>query len=226
MRKILLIDGDKVQIKDISRLLDENHFDSVSFEEPQSAITYLQRNPSYINLVILDFSIKQKEGDSTCMKLREVAEDIPIIVLSNKTDIDSKILAFKNGADDYIIKPFENAELIARVNAILRRITHIQTDLIVIGAVRLDDSAVSVSVNNKVIELTPLEFKLLRLLMRNGSTVTKREDILQQIWDVKGYEIMSNSIDVHINKLRTKLSQHGVNDFIQTQRGFGYKIGI
>ena len=177
-----------------------------------------------IHLIIMDIMMPKMDGVQATMKLRE-EKNIPIIMLSAKSEDYDKITGLNVGADDYVTKPFNPLELIARVKALLRRAdvtAAADTEDYHNGALYLNPAKHIIQVNGKDVVLTLKEFQLLCYLVKNKGNVMTRDRILQEIW---GYEFdgENRTVDVHIRTLRTKLGEAG--SLVETVRGIGYRIG-
>ena len=177
-------------------------------------------------LILLDWMMPGISGVDFARKLRRSNEtsDIPIIMLTAKTEEDNVIRGLESGADDYLTKPFSPRELLARIKALLRRSSteNIQ-DMIQINDLTLDTSSYRVTGNGHTIELGPTEFKLLRFLMENPDRVFSREQVLNNVWGDNVY-VEERTVDVHIRRLRKALEKSHLENMIQTVRGAGYRL--
>ena len=184
-----------------------------------------------IDLMLLDIMLPDLDGMSALKKYRQDAhtKNIPIIMVTAKAEEIDKIIGLELGADDYITKPFSVREVVARINAVIRRngragqsVEEVAEEYAHKG-LRLDIESHSVCYQEQVIELTFKEFEILKLLMKNKGRVMTREVLLDRIW---GYEYVgeTRTVDVHIRYLRSKLSQYGLEECIETVRGVGYRF--
>ena len=176
------------------------------------------------DLVILDWMLPGESGIHFARKLRSDPRTraLPIIILTAKAEELDKVLGLESGADDYITKPFSPRELIARVNALLRRrAPELAGERLELGTIVLDTARHDVRVNGSVVALGATEFKLLRFLMAHPERVFSRGQLLDQVWGDHAY-IEERTVDVHILRLRKALAPHGVEHFVQTVRGVGY----
>lgn len=177
-------------------------------------------------LILLDWMMPGITGIDFARKLRRIpeTENIPIIMLTAKTEEDNIIRGLESGADDYLTKPFSPRELIARIKALLRRSRpeNIQ-DIIKINNLVLDTSSYRVEGNGQTIELGPTEFKLLRFFMENPDRVFSREQVLNNVWGDNVY-VEERTVDVHIRRLRKALEKTHHQDMVQTVRGAGYRL--
>ncbi|MBT2691056.1 response regulator transcription factor [Bacillus sp. ISL-47] len=176
-----------------------------------------------IDLIILDIMMPEEDGFEVCSRIREKS-DIPIIFLSAKGEEWDKVKALQLGGDDYIVKPFSPGELIARMNAVLRRTggVKIDTGSLQIGKITVEKKARKVSVEGKNIALTLKEFELLLFFIEHKNHALSREQLLERVWGMD-YTGSLRTVDTHIKTLRMKL---GVGDYIQTVWGVGYKFEV
>ncbi|GMR15717.1 MAG: phosphate response regulator transcription factor PhoB [Gammaproteobacteria bacterium] len=177
-------------------------------------------------LIILDWMMPGISGIDFARKLRRMPEtkDIPIIMLTAKSEEDNVIRGLESGADDYLTKPFSPRELIARIKALLRRSTPDNSqDIININNLSLDKSSYRVEGNGQTIDLGPTEFKLLRFFMENPDRVFSREQVLNNVWGDNVY-VEERTVDVHIRRLRKALEPTHHQDMVQTVRGAGYRL--
>lgn len=172
--------------------------------------------------ILLDLMLPELNGLEVCRKIRK-EKDTPIIMITAKDTTYEKVIGLDYGADDYIVKPFEIEELLARIRVIMRRRKVHESNILESNGITIDLSAYKVLVNETELDLTKTEFELLRLLIENKNIVLKRETILDQIW---GYdnEVETNVVDVYIRYLRNKLKQYNLDKIIETVRGVGYVI--
>ena len=175
-----------------------------------------------IKLVILDIMMPRVDGWEVCRTIRRESK-VPIIMLTAKSDERDELLGFELGVDEYITKPFSPKILVARVDAILRRSTAIDNEIIEAGGIVLDNSAHEVRVDNEPIELSVKEYELLSYFVVNKGVALSREKILNNVWNYDYYGD-ARTIDTHVKKLRSKLGNRG--DYIKTIWGFGYKFEV
>ncbi len=224
LNTILVIDDDE----DILRVLKANielHklrvITANSWAEGQKALT--ANNP---DLILLDVMLPDGDGIEICRSLRSQRATIPIILLTAKDKISDKVIGLESGADDYVVKPFETLELIARIKACLRRTKSVTTeDEVAIKDLRINYKKRTVIVKKREIVLTPKEYNLLCLLVSNKGYVVSREEIKKHLWkNTKTYE-WSRVIDVHIQHLRQKIERNPSEpEYVLTVSGVGYKF--
>ena len=174
------------------------------------------------DLVVLDIMLPEKDGITVCRELRDNDNTVPIIMLTAKGDLDDKVLGLDSGADDYLIKPFEMKELLARTRSLLRRPQEKFTGSLEVQDLVLNSTKHVLSKNGTEVPLTLKEYVILEYLMRNVDTVVSREQLLEHCWDF-AYSAFSNITDVYIKQLRKKLKDTD-EKYIQTIRGVGYKL--
>jgi two-component system OmpR family response regulator len=177
---------------------------------------------SYDNdAIILDYSMPKKNGLEVCREVRAAGKTTPILFLSNTTDVDLKVQAFKAGADDYITKPFSLEELRARLDAITRRSPQIRNAILAVGSLSLDPSEQSVQHAGANVPITRKEFMLLEYMMRHAGQLLSRTQIMEHVWNADGNPF-SNTVEAHIRNLRRKLNEAGAEDMIVNIPGRGY----
>jgi two-component system response regulator VanR len=231
---ILIIDDEK-EIRDLIGIyLTNEGFHVLKAGDGIEGIKYLEENT--VHLVVLDIMMPRLDGIQACMKIRE-GRNVPIIMLSAKSQDMDKIMGLTTGADDYVTKPFQPLELVARIKSQLRRYLRLnqtdglqqlnnvpQMDVITIDELCINVTTHEVTAEGREIKLTPREFAILELLARNPSVVFSTEKIYEQIWNEPFYE-SENTVMVHIRNLREKLENNPRTPrYIKTVWGVGYKI--
>ena len=225
MPKILVVDDEKVLVKGIKfNLENEGYQVEVGYDGEQAV--ELARNGGF-DLIILDLMMPKIDGLQACMRIREFS-NVPVIMLTARSEDTDKIIGFECGADDYITKPFNILELKARIRAMLRRAGAAhqkdKTSRLQVGHIALDTDERSASKDGQAVDLTAKEFDLMELLMRNPGRVYSRENLLNIVW---GYEYAGEyrTVDVHIGRLREKLELDPANpEYILTKWGVGYYL--
>ncbi len=221
--RILVVEDDP----EIGQFLKHNleaHAFSVDWEMDGARGSYLARTNDY-DLVILDFGLPNKDGGVICAELRASKKHAPIIMLTVQSAIDTKIQLLNAGADDYLTKPFSFGELLARVQAILRRPRDVKNEIFEMDDLVLDVQKQSVARGGNAIYLTRKEFQLLEYLMRNAGNVVSRGQILEHVWDAEA-DPFSNTIETHILNLRRKIDRPSGTKLIYTVPGRGYKMAL
>lgn len=225
--KILIIDDDKEIRNLIGIYLENEGMLTQKFEDAIEAINYLQSDE--VDLIILDIMLPKMDGIQACMKIRE-ERNMPIIMLSAKSEDMDKIQGLMSGADDYLSKPFNPLELIARVKSQLRRTNKYNTqtskdkNMIEIGELKINLDTRQVHVQNKEVRLTPKEFGILEYLAQNKGIVLSVQKIYEAVWKEDFFK-SDNNVMVHITKIRDKIEQDPKHPiYIKTIWGVGYKI--
>ncbi len=174
------------------------------------------------DMVVLDLGLPKLDGVEVCRRLREES-DVPILILTARADTDDRVRGLDAGADDYLVKPFERAELLARLRALMRRRPPRGSASLRVSDLTLNPDTRDVSRGDRQLDLTAREFELLEFLMRNQKLVISRERLLEEVW---GYDptSMTNTIDVFISNLRRKLEEGGETRILHTKRGAGYVV--
>lgn len=176
--------------------------------------------------IILDLMLPEMSGLEVCRRIRLAGMATPVLILTARGQIDDKVTGLKLGADDYVTKPFEVREILARIEALLRRTarTETHTDVYQFGSVRIDLAGTEVTLNGSAANLSAREFELLRyLVLHRGKTIT-REELLREVWGYSA-DAYTRTVDVHIASLRTKLGADSErSSLIQTIKGLGYKF--
>ena len=223
--KILIIDDEELLIKGISYNLESEGYQVVTGTNGLDAVR-LAQDPE-VRLIILDVMMPVMDGLEACRRIRQFS-DVPIIMLTAKTEDMDKLLGFDHGADDYLTKPFNILELKARIRAILKRTARrAESDTrIVRGSITLDSQSRSTLKNGVSVELTAKEFDLVELLIRNPNRVYSRENLLDIIWG-DDYRSDIRTVDVHIRRIREKLERDPANpEHILTKWGVGYYFKV
>ena len=220
--KILVVDDEKTLVKGIKFNL-ENEGYQVECAYDGAAAVELARNNKF-DLLILDVMMPEVDGLEACMRIREFS-NVPIIMLTAKSEDSDKLMGFECGADDYLTKPFNILELKARVRALLRRAAGAQRTagkILSAGGIKLNTEERSASLDGKPVELTAKEYDLIELLMRNPRRIYSRENLMNVVW---GYSYAGDyrTVDVHIRRLREKLERNPAEpEYILTKWGVGY----
>ncbi len=220
MATILIVD-DEAHILELTRLYLEK--EGFAVETAADGLTALQRAQAEPpSLVILDVMLPRLDGFEVCRRLRRES-DVPIIMLTARAEDVDKIVGLEIGADDYLTKPFNPRELVARVKAVLRRVESgaARGQVIAVGDLSIDLARREVSVGGLPVALRTKEFDLLAALARDAGVVFSRDRLLESVWGYE-FDVETRTVDVHINHLREKLAPSSVA--IETVRGIGYKL--
>ena len=219
---VLVIDDDTDILKVLKANLELHNFNVITAESWAAGQKAMSNRP---DVLILDLMLPDGDGVEICRALRRQYPVLPIIMLTAKDKTSDKVIGLESGADDYVVKPFETLELIARIKACLRRAKPSAEEQITIGGLHIDYKRRVVKVKNKKVILTPKEYDLLCLLVSNKGTVVSREDIKRHLWKDSKIYSWSRVIDVHIQHLRQKIEDNPSDpEYIITVSGIGYRF--
>lgn len=225
---ILVVDDDREIVRAIAKLLELEGFNVLKAYNGMEAMDLLMTQS--VQLIILDVMMPRMDGLSATMKIRE-SKNIPIIILSAKTEDSDKVLGLSMGADDYVTKPFNPPVLVARVKSHLRRYLHLgdmqkakKVENIEIGGLSLDRNAKQVLVDGEAVKMTATEYRILELLMENAGRVFSAEEIYRRVWNEDAYSV-ENTVMVHIRHIREKIEVEPKSPrYLKVVWGIGYKI--
>ncbi|HDW3056923.1 TPA: response regulator transcription factor [Bacillus cereus] len=225
---ILIVDDEKEIRELIAIYLKSEGYRVLQARDGEEGLELLKKNE--VHLIVLDIMMPKIDGIHMCMKVREI-EEMPIIMLSAKTQDMDKILGLTTGADDYVTKPFNPLELIARIKSQLRRymkmrgkVSEQNENEVEIGDIKINVATYEVIVADQEVKLTPREFSILELLARNQGIVLSAEQIYERVWKEQSFQ-SDNTVMVHIRKLREKIEENPRKPrYIKTVWGVGYKI--
>lgn len=225
--KILIVD-DEENICELVRLyIGKEGFDAIIANDGQEAVAKFNKEKP--DLILLDIMLPIKDGWQVCREIRAQSK-VPIIMLTAKGETFDKVLGLELGADDYVVKPFEPKELIARIRAVLRRSADsvdekADEDELSFDGLKINQSTYEVYIDDKKVEMPPKEFELLYFLAKNTNKVFTRDQLLDEIW---GYEFFGDSrtVDVHIKRIREKLEGENRTWALKTVWGVGYKFEV
>jgi DNA-binding response OmpR family regulator len=176
--------------------------------------------------VILDVMLPAKDGFAVCRTVRAGGSSVPILMLTARDGVEARIEGLDCGADDYLVKPFDFGELLARLRALIRRGRQpLLPELLVAGPLTLETRSRHVRIAGRDVSLTAREYAFLEYLVRHAGDVITRSEIAEHVWD-EHYDPFSNVVDVYVQRLRRKLDQPGVNSLIRTRRGEGYQLAV
>ncbi len=228
-QKILVVDDDKAILFSMSKLLEYEGFEVWKAQDGIEALNLLTESTP--DLIILDIMMPKLDGISALMKIRETSH-IPVIILSAKSEDSDKVYGLSMGADDYICKPYNPAELGARVKALLRRYKAWNTDerqknkeRLINGGLVLDTVAKQLFVDGQETKLTATEYKIVQLFMNNPGRVYSAEEIYERVWNEHADYTVENTVMVHIRRIRQKIEIDSKNPkYIKVVWGIGYKM--
>jgi len=215
--QILLVEDDQPLARGLQQALGQQGYVVNHVGTGEAALHVIEFDKP--DIVILDIGLPDIDGITVLKKVRKSDTELPVLMLTARDGVDDKVVGLDSGADDYLAKPFDMTELLARLRVLERRITTVKSSVIGIGLVSLDTVAQQVSVNGEEVELARREYMLLKSLMENAGRVQTRSVLENRLY-TWGEEVSSNAVEVHIHRLRKKLG----NDFIKTIRGVGYKV--
>jgi len=222
MPRILLVEDDKEISKNLARLLRSEGFTIVHSPTQKEALTVI--DGSSYDLALVDISLPDGNGFAVCAAIKQ-SKDIPVIFLTASGDEVSVVTGLNMGADDYITKPFRPRELVARINATLRKSGHSKATFEING-LNVDTASGLVKKNGKEVFLSALEYRLLLVFLGNQGNIITRNKLLDELWDAAGDFVNDNTLTVYIKRLREKIEDDPANpQIILTVRGMGYKLG-
>tara|TARA_R110002126_G_scaffold42002_6_gene121816 strand:+ start:517 stop:1203 length:687 start_codon:yes stop_codon:yes gene_type:complete len=223
-RKILVVE-DEAPIRDmLCFVLEQNGYQAITAEDFPSAVNQLIE--PYPDLVLLDWMIPGGSGIQFAKKMKqhELTRNIPIIMITARGEEEDKVRGLEVGADDYVTKPFSPKELMARIKAVIRRVSPTSLDEIIeVQGLKLDPVAHRVMAEQQPLDMGPTEFRLLHFFMTHQERVYSREQLLDHVWGTNVY-VEDRTVDVHIRRLRKAISVAGHDKLVQTVRGSGYRF--
>jgi two-component system phosphate regulon response regulator PhoB len=221
---VLIVDDEPAIREMIALALVSNGFEYVEAADAEEAQARMAR--ARPDLILLDWMLPGLSGIDLArrLKARPASQELPIIMLTARTEEASKVQGLELGADDYITKPFSPRELIARINAVLRRVRpRSASHVLEVAGLRLDLDARRVSVGDETVDLGPTEFHLLLFLMEHPERVHSRSELIELVWGTNAF-VEERTVDVHIRRLRKALQPRGYDRLIQTVRSAGYRL--
>ncbi len=219
--RLLLVEDEARVARFVARGLREASY-AVDVAETGEDALYQAAINTY-DAIILDVMIPAPDGFEVCRRLREAGARLPILMLTARDALEDRIEGLDTGADDYLTKPFEFGELLARLRALLRRKSDLQPDKIIVADLEIDTRGQQVRRGGRAIEVTTKEYALLEYLARNAGKVIGRDEIAEHVWD-ENFDAFSNLIEVYINRLRRKVDDGFAQPLIHTRRGAGYVL--
>lgn len=225
-RRILVVEDETAIREMVCFVLEQNGFQTIEADDYDSAIAQLIE--PYPALILLDWMIPGGSGIQLIAHIKrdQLLRNIPIMMLTARGEEEDRVRGLEIGADDYLTKPFSPKELIARVNAILRRVSAMVSDNVIeMKGLKLDPTSHRVTSDTTSIEMGPTEYKLLHFFMTHPERVYNREQLLNYVWGVNIY-VEDRTVDVHIRRLRKALAVGGHDKMIQTVRGTGYRFSV
>jgi DNA-binding response OmpR family regulator len=223
-KHLLLFEDDKILCQEISTFLRKNEITCDILQDGANVLQQITTNE--YDLFLLDINVPKINGITVCKHIRTLSPNVPIVMLTALGELHDKIEAFNAGADDYIVKPFHFDELLARINAHIRRKDNSQNNnLLILNDLIIDTDKMEVKRGGKIIDLTPKEYKLLCILFYAKGTIMNKQMISEKLWDYH-IETSFNTIEVYINFLRKKIDAAFEPKLIHTKVGFGYYLAV
>lgn len=221
--RVLLVEDEARVASFIAKGLEDSGYVTEVALDGRSALARLREEP--VDLVLLDVGLPDIDGFQVLAEFRKVNQTTPVIMLTARGDVPSRVRGLDLGADDYLPKPFDFEELLARIRAQLRHVRQAQASVLQVGDVTLDLKTRQVTRGERRLDLTTREFALLEFLMRHAGQVLTRSQILNGVWGY-GFDPQSNVVDVYVGYLRGKLDRPGEESLIETVRGGGYRLRV
>ena len=219
--RILIVEDERDIVQVLEFALAQAGYETQHAQNAEQAFARVRESAP--ELILLDLMLPDLPGTEICRQLKSAqrTRDIPVVMLTAKTDELDRVVGFELGADDYIAKPFSVREVVLRVKAILRRHAPGEAAPSSVGSIRLDAEGHRCFVDGAEVELTALEFRLLATFMSRLGRVQTREQLLRDVWDMQG-DLQTRTVDTHVKRLREKLGSG--RDLIETVRGLGYRM--
>jgi two-component system response regulator MprA len=222
MARVLVVEDDAAVRRSVERALSFEGYEVVTADNGVDALLAIADKVP--DAVVLDVMMPGLDGLAVCRRVRSAGDRTPILMLTARHELDDRVAGLDAGADDYLVKPFALAELLARVRALLRRSAAPEEGHVLrVGDLVLDPAARAVRRGSRLIDLTKTEFDLLELLMLNARIVLTRDTIYERIWGID-FETSSNSLDVYVGYIRRKTEAAGEDRLLHTVRGVGYVV--
>lgn len=221
--RIILVEDETKLADALAQGLTQKGYAVDVVNDGEKAFKRITLNHVDYDLIVLDLMLPGMDGATITKEIRERNINLPVLILTARDEVETKVSLLSSGADDYLVKPFSFEELCARIQALLRRPTEMVPVLLQLNDIELNPTERTVIKAGKPLSLTLKEFVLLEYFLRNPNKVVNREELLSHLWDFN-YTSFSNVIDVHIKNLRKKLDAYGDTDLLETVRGVGYRL--
>ena len=222
--RVLLVEDEPNAARVLAKGLREQSYAVDTAADGETAL--FQIGTTDYDAVILDVMLPAKDGFAVCRTVRAGGSSVPILMLTARDTVDSRIEGLDCGADDYLVKPFDFGELLARLRALIRRGRQpLLPEKLTAGPLTLETRSRLVRVRGREIALTAKEYAFLEYLVRHAGDVVTRSEIAEHVWD-EHYDPFSNVVDVYVQRLRRKLDQPGIESIIRTRRGEGYQLAV
>ncbi|AMA10705.1 two-component system response regulator RppA [Picosynechococcus sp. PCC 73109] len=224
--RILLVEDEPDLGAIIERTLTREKYIVDWARDGEAAWDYLQSPWAQYTVLVVDWLLPKLSGLALCQRLRETNYTLPVLMLTAKDRVEDRVQGLDAGADDYLVKPFSNAELLARLRALQRRSPHLQSRRLTLGPLTLDYDSFTIRADNgTTATLTAKEFQLLEFLMQHPQQILSRDQILYQVWSMDA-DLKSNVVSAQMRLLRRKLIACGAEDLIETVHGLGYRLAL
>ncbi|MCM1181101.1 MAG: response regulator transcription factor [Clostridium sp.] len=221
MQKILIVEDDEKLCHELEIFLSRNGYEAVGLTRYDNTLHDITE--THADLVLLDINLPNVDGEYILKELRKVS-DVPVIMITSRNNEMDELLSMHYGADHYVTKPFNTQILLAKIVAILKRTNSVMPqDKINCGFFVLNVSMSRIETEDKMVELTANELKIMKCLIRNKGKIVSREDIMNDLWDSESF-IDDNTLTVNMTRIRKKLDEIGLKDLIETKRGQGYRL--
>lgn len=220
--KILIVEDDQTLAKNLKQVLMKDGFAVDTAYSKEDGLVEIEVND--YDCIVLDINLPDGSGFDLLSELRQRENQTPIIIVTARGDVEDKIKGLNLGADDYVPKPIDSYELIARIRAVIRRNSQNSLPVITIGDLVVKPAEHTATVNNQLLDLTAKEFAVLEYLAQHSGQAVTRTMLMEHIWG-SDFDTFSNVIDVYIRNLRRKVEKHSKNNLIKTIRGKGYVLG-
>lgn len=222
--RVLLVEDEPNAARVLAKGLREQAYAVDTAADGETAL--FQIGTTDYDAVILDVMLPAKDGFAVCRSVRAGGSSVPILMLTARDTVDARIEGLDCGADDYLVKPFDFGELLARLRALIRRGRQpLVPEKLTAGPVTLETRSRLVRVRGRDVALTAKEYAFLEYLVRHAGDVVTRSEIAEHVWD-EHYDPFSNVVDVYVQRLRRKLDQPGIQSLIRTRRGEGYQLSV
>lgn len=220
-KNIYIVEDDKQVRDELICLLKRNHYHCTAMDDFENALEQLCK--SNADLILLDITLPYLDGVCLLRAFRQ-QKDTPVIMLTSKNTEMDEVLCMSYGADDFIAKPYHPSILLLHMEAIFKRLDNQADSVIEFGGIRLDMARSSMEIDKAIVELSKNELKILSYLIQNQGRIVSRDELMEYLWDTEEF-IDDNTLNVNLSRVRKKLEEHGVCDFIKTKRGQGYLLG-
>ena len=219
--RIVVIEDNSIIAQGVKAILESRNFAVDIASDGKTGLDFMLRQ--HYDAAIIDVVLPEQDGFSVVRQCRAAGVQTPILMLTARDAVEDRVMGLECGADDYLIKPFEESELLARLAALVRRRERIFESAVQVGALNVNIASRSASVNGKPLELSSTEYRLLEFLARNAGMAFSRSHLLERLWQYD-FDGPSNVVDVYVGQLRRKLKKLGAGDLIQTVWGHGYRL--